>query len=58
MGDEYNKGLCEERHKNIERLLMKIDENTKILFGRLNWFYVLAIGSLVAAVSALITSCS
>lgn len=57
MADEYNKGLCDERHRNIENLLAEINQNIKTLFTRLNWFYALVIGSLAATVTTFISSC-
>ncbi len=52
MGDEFNKDLCNERHKNVELMFGKIDKNIESLFGRLNWFYVIAIITLVGVVAS------
>lgn len=41
MGDEFNSKLCDERH-------LEIKDNFRILFNRLNWFYIIAIANLVA----------
>lgn len=54
---EFDEKLCDERHKNIEHLLEKIDKSVNVLFNRLNWFYVVAIGTLASAISAIIISC-
>jgi hypothetical protein len=47
MGDQFNKDLCEERHKMIQ-------DNIKTLFNRLNWFYIIAIATLVSSLANLI----
>lgn len=57
MGDEYNRDLCEERHKNVDRNItdMRSEMNDKFetLFGRLNWFYLLAIGTMATCIGSL-----
>lgn len=57
MSDEFNKEACEERHKNLHLTLERVDKNVDRLFARLNWFYILAIGTLASAASAIIMSC-
>ena len=57
MGEEYNKDLCEERHKHVDRNItdMRSEMNDKFetLFGRLNWFYLLAIGTMATCIASL-----
>jgi hypothetical protein len=55
--NEYNRDLCDERHAHISCMLEKIDKKTDILFSRLNWFYVFAIGTMASALSAIVISC-
>jgi len=51
------KEFCDERHKNTEQMLNKIDRNITTLFGRMNWFFILAIGTLTSALTAVVLSC-
>lgn len=52
MGDEFVRDLCDERHKNVEKVLVSIDTKIDTLFNRLNWFYLAAISALASGVSA------
>lgn len=56
-GDVFSKQLCDERHQNVEKLINKIDKSLDLLFVRLNWFYLLAITTLISAISAIFISC-
>lgn len=47
--DEFNKDLCNERHKNIDALITKMDKFIDTIFSRLNWFMVTAIVALLTA---------
>lgn len=61
MSEEYNKGLCDERHSNLDSALTRVFEkfdkvgdkidktNTK-----LNWFYIVAIATLLSGVASLV----
>lgn len=40
MSNEYDKGDCKDRHDKLEKHLEKLE-------GRMNWFYILAITSLL-----------
>jgi len=52
--EEYVKELCDERHEFIKEKLIGIEGNIKQLFTKLNWFYVLAIGTLFTTLGAVI----
>jgi hypothetical protein len=56
MTTDFNRELCDERHKNIEGMLTKIDKNVDTLFIRLNWFFILAIATLVSAGTSIVLS--
>lgn len=62
MAVEYNKELCDERHQNIDLQLshthaiikdfkQETKDNIKQLFTRLNWFYIIAIATLIGIVA-------
>ena len=55
--DDYSRDLCNERHEHISVMLEKIDKKTDTLFSRLNWFYILAIGTLISTCTAIALSC-
>jgi hypothetical protein len=55
--NEYSRDLCDERHEHISVMLEKIDKKTDTLFSRLNWFYLVAIGTMASAISAIVISC-
>jgi tartrate dehydratase beta subunit/fumarate hydratase class I family protein len=55
--NEYSRDLCDERHERISVMLEKIDKKTDTLFSRLNWFYLVAIGTMASAISAIVISC-
>jgi hypothetical protein len=58
MNDNFvTRDLCDERSKNIEKLLAKIDKSVDTLFNRLNWFYVLTIGALATGIASFISGC-
>lgn len=44
MDEQFNAKLCDERHRFIA-------EELKALSGKINWFYVLAISTLVGVVA-------
>ena len=58
---EYNKELCDERHKRADEKFEQISEKFDTLWtklddfrekytNRLNWFYIVAIGALLSMV--------
>ena len=62
MADEYNQALCDERHKNVElqnaqtqtiikEFKVETKDAIKQLFNRLNWFYIIAIATLIGIVA-------
>ena len=53
MGDEFVKDLCDERHKNVEKVLVSIDTKIDTLFNRLNWFYLAVISALASGVTTI-----
>lgn len=61
MPEEYNKELCDERHSNLDgaltRVFKKFDsvgEKIEKTNGKLNWFYIVAIGTLLAGIANLL----
>ena len=57
MSDEYNKELCEERHENLDKALTrvfgkfdKIGKKFDSFNGKLNWFYIITIATLIGMV--------
>ena len=52
--DGVSKELCNERSGNIEKGIVSINENIKTIYNRLNWFYIMAIGTLASGLSSLI----
>ena len=55
MSEEFvTERFCDERHKGIDGVLVSINDNIKTIYGRLNWFYVMAIGTLASGLSSLI----
>ena len=58
MESDYNKELCDERHKNLLEMLAKIDKSVVSLYNRLNWFYLIAITTLISSISAVVLSCA
>jgi len=67
MGDEFNLALCDEKHRNVRenQQEMRTDinnlgnivrESTDALHKKLNWFYVIAISTLIGVVVSLAKS--
>lgn len=52
-----SKELCDERSKNIEKMLLKIDKSVDTLFSRLNWFYIVTIGALATGIASFVIGC-
>jgi hypothetical protein len=51
--EEYvRREVCDIFRIEIKEDLKEIKDNIKILFGRLNWFYLIAISTLVSALSS------
>lgn len=49
--NEFNRELCDERHRALAEALHEIKENTNKLFNRMNWFYILAIMTLAGVIA-------
>ncbi len=47
---EFNKDLCDERHLNIHQYINELKAEIKALNTRLNWFYIIAIVTLVGVI--------
>jgi hypothetical protein len=54
MAEEYNKGVCEERHVNIKETFNRLFNKVEKLMSRLLWFYVLAILTLAGVIANLV----
>ena len=52
--EDYNKELCEERHEKIEETFSRLFREIKDQSTKLNWFYILTIGTLVGIVATFI----
>ncbi len=61
MGEEYNRELCDEKHKGVDKSIEDLKELVKTLFeklddfrnkynNRLNWFYVVAVSALLSMI--------
>ena len=50
---DFNKELCDEKHRNLEELVKTINTSIQSLYTRLNWFYLIAITTLVSSLSAI-----
>jgi hypothetical protein len=53
----YIEKLCDEKHRNIDEGLKDIKESINDISKKLNWFYILVIGTLISALSAVVMSC-
>jgi hypothetical protein len=53
---DFNKELCDEKHRNLEELVKTINTSIQSLYTRLNWFYLIAITTLVSSLSAILFS--
>jgi len=57
---EYNKELCDERHENLDKALTrvftkfdKVSAKFDKFNGKLNWFYIVTISTLLAVLANL-----
>ena len=52
--DEYNKALCDKVQKDFEEKFVVAFKKVDKLETRVNWFYILAIGTLVSVIANLV----
>jgi hypothetical protein len=56
--EPYNKELCEERHQYIRDFTVEVKNEMSVIHKKLNWFYLIAITTLVGVIINLLKSYS
>jgi hypothetical protein len=51
--EDHDRRFCDERHHEIHLWMAQQKKDMETLFNRLNWFYVIAIATLVSSVMSL-----